>query len=184
MAAHGFALFPTPIGDCAVAWGDAGLVGVHLPAATAEALRAGIARRFVPAREAAPPAAVATAIGRIQALLEGAHDDLRSIALDFAGVADFDRRVYAAARRITPGETLSYGELAARIGEPGAARAVGRALGANRFAIVVPCHRVLAAGGRSGGFSAPGGVRTKLRLLEIERARFAAAPGLFDGPAA
>ena len=93
-----------------------------------------------------------------------------------AGVPDFHRRVYEAARRIGPGHTRTYGELAAELGEPGAARAVGQALGANPFAVIVPCHRVLAAGGRGGGFSAPGGVDTKLRLLEIERARIGHQP--------
>ncbi len=84
------------------------------------------------------------------------------------------------ARQIPPGETLTYGEVAARIGEPGAARAVGTALGQNPFPIVVPCHRVLAANGRTGGFSARGGVATKMRMLSIERARTGSAPTLFD----
>ena len=87
------------------------------------------------------------------------------------GVPDFDRRVYAEARSIAPGETRTYGEIAARLGDPGLSRAVGQALGRNPFVIVVPCHRVLAAGGKAGGFSAPGGVETKRRLLEIEGAR-------------
>ncbi len=183
MAATGFALFPTPIGTCGVAWSDAGVAGVQLPDSSAAATGAGMARRFAGARAAAPPPPVVAAIVRMQALLDGVRDDLTSVELDLAGLAEFDRRVYAAARGIAPGETLTYGELAARIGVPAAARAVGRSLGANRFAIVVPCHRVLAAGGRPGGFSAPGGVRTKLRLLEIERARFGSVPGLFDSPA-
>ena len=117
---------------------------------------------------------------RIVALLHGQRDDLTDLRLDMAGVPDFHRRVYDAARRIGPGHTRSYGELAAGLGEPGAARAVGQALGANPFAVIVPCHRVLAAGGRGGGFSAPGGVDTKLRLLEIERARIGSQPSLFD----
>jgi methylated-DNA-[protein]-cysteine S-methyltransferase len=103
-----------------------------------------------------------------------------SLRMNPAAVADFHRRVYEASPRIGPGRTCTYAELAQRLGEPGAARAVGQALGANPFAIIVPCHRVLAAGGRSGGFSAPGGVETKLRLLEIERARFGGQPSLFD----
>ena len=89
------------------------------------------------------------------------------------------RRVYAIARAIPPGATLTYGEVAGRLGEPHASRAVGQALGANPFPIVVPCHRVLAAGGKAGGFSAEGGIRTKLRLLQIEGAVFGGAPGLF-----
>ena len=92
----------------------------------------------------------------------------------------FNLRVYELARGILPGQTLTYGEVAARLGEPHAARAVGQALGTNPFPIIVPCHRVLAAGGKSGGFSAPGGARTKLRLLEIEGAPLGVGPGLFD----
>jgi methylated-DNA-[protein]-cysteine S-methyltransferase len=94
---------------------------------------------------------------------------------------EFDRRVYEVARGIAPGATLSYGEIAARLGERGLARDVGQALGRNPFPIIVPCHRVLAAGGKAGGFSANGGVTTKLRLLTIERARTSDAPTLFDG---
>jgi methylated-DNA-[protein]-cysteine S-methyltransferase len=93
----------------------------------------------------------------------------------------FNQRVYAAARRIRPGTTRTYGEVALELGEPHAARAVGQALGANPFPIIVPCHRVLAAGNKAGGFSAPGGTRTKLRMLEIERAPLGGTPGLFDG---
>ncbi len=116
-------------------------------------------------------------IGR---LLAGERTDLTRIALDMADVPEFHSAVYGVARTIPPGETLTYGEVAARLGDPGAARAVGQALGQNPFAIVVPCHRVLAANGRSGGFSAAGGVATKLRILSIERARTGGEPSLFD----
>ncbi|MBN8510842.1 MAG: MGMT family protein, partial [Burkholderiales bacterium] len=116
----------------------------------------------------------------IRALFEGRGDDLRDVGLDLDGIAPFEQRVYAAARTIGPGRTTTYGELAARLGDPTLARAVGQALARNRFAPVVPCHRVLAAGGRAGGFSAPGGLATKLRLLQIERARLGPDPGLFD----
>src|SRR5207253_5626638 len=94
--------------------------------------------------------------------------DLSELELDMDAVPPFQRRVYEQARRITPGTTLSYGELAAQLGSPGSARAVGQALGRNPFPIVVPCHRVLAAGGKVGGFTANGGITTKLRLLSIE----------------
>src|SRR6516164_1571350 len=110
--------------------------------------------------------------------------DLSAAALDMDGVAEFDRRVYEVARSIAPGATLSYGEIAARLGERGLARDVGQALGRNPFPLIVPCHRVLAAGGKAGGFSANGGVTTKLRLLTIERARTSDAPTLFDGDGA
>ena len=108
---------------------------------------------------------------RIVALFEGARDDLRDLPLDTRSVPPFHLEVYEATRRIAPGETCTYGEIAKAIGSPGAARAVGGALGKNPFPIVVPCHRVLAAGGKSGGFSAPGGVDTKWRMLALEGAK-------------
>ena len=129
-------------------------------------------------------AEVRRAIDAIVALLEGHPTEpvtLTNLVLDMEGVPPFHQRVYELARAIPPGETLTYGELASLMGEPGAARAVGQALGKNPFAPVVPCHRVLAAQGRPGGFSAPGGIDTKLRMLLIERARFN-GPGLFDTP--
>jgi methylated-DNA-[protein]-cysteine S-methyltransferase len=113
---------------------------------------------------------VRRAIEAMGALLRGEARDLSAIALDMERVPAFHRRVYEAARAIAPGRTLTYGEIAQRIGAPGSARAVGQALGRNPFAIVVPCHRVLAAGGKAGGFSAGGGVSTKLRMLAIEGA--------------
>lgn len=178
--AQGFCLFDTAIGPCAVAWGESVLAGVQLPETSAERLRNRMQRSFPGADEAVPPAFVRAAIARIQALLQGAQDTLEDLPLDMEGVPEFNRRVYAVARAIPPGRTLTYGEVAHRLGEPGAARAVGQALGHNPFAPVVPCHRVLAAGGRSGGFSAEGGAATKLKMLEIERAQFGPAPGLFD----
>lgn len=174
------ALFDTPIGACGLAWGPAGILGLMLPAATAQRTLAALQRRHAGAIERAPTAEMRQGMDRIVALLNGGSDDLADLPLDMTGVPDFHRRVYAAARHIGPGHTRTYGELAETLGEPGAARAVGQALGANPFAIVVPCHRVLAAGGRGGGFSAPGGVDTKLRLLEIERARIGSQPSLFD----
>lgn len=181
--ALGFHLFPTAIGQCALAWGTQGLVAVQLPEANAQRTRARLLRRYPTAPEApeavVPPDA-AEAIRRITALLAGVHDDLADLPLDMRGVPPFHQRVYAVARAIAPGRVLTYGDVAARLGEPGAARAVGQALGHNPFAPVVPCHRVLAAGGRSGGFSADGGVATKLRMLQIEGAQIGGAPGLFD----
>ena len=120
------------------------------------------------------------AIESVVALLDGAAIDLAAVTLDMAGVHEFDRRVYEVARTILPGATSSYGEIAARLGAAGEARAVGQALGQNPFPIVVPCHRVLAAGGKVGGFSANGGIATKLRLLSIERARTSSEPMLFE----
>lgn len=176
----GFALFDTPLGACALVWSALGLIGVALPEAGPAATRASVKRRFRAAQELAPPAPVRQAIERVRALLNGARDDLQDIALDLRGLPEFHTRVYAVARRIPPGATRSYGEIARELGEPHAARAVGQALGANPIPIIVPCHRVLAAGHRPGGFSAPGGTRTKLRLLEIEGAPLGGTPGLFD----
>jgi methylated-DNA-[protein]-cysteine S-methyltransferase len=136
------------------------------------------------AQEGVPPARVRDAIDAIVALLRGEPANLSGIGLDMARVADFHRRVYDAARAIPPGVTRTYGELAAQLGEPGAARAVGQALGRNPFAIVVPCHRVVAANGRMGGFSAAGGVGTKRRLLAIEAAPTETQGALFDGDGA
>jgi len=173
----GFALFETAIGRCAISWGDAGISGVHLPEASVSATRLRMLARHPELREVSPPPVVQRAIDRIITLLRGEGTDLGQIALDMRLVPAFHRRVYELARTIPPGKTLSYGEVAARVGSPGAARAVGQALGRNPFAIVVPCHRVLAAGGKPGGFSANGGVDTKLELLRIEQSQ----RSLFDG---
>ena len=168
MTAFGFTLFDTAIGRCGVAWGERGIVGVQLPEAGEAETRERMLHRFPTAAESAPPPAVQHALDRIVALLEGGRSDLSTIALDMDGVPPFHRRVYETARAIPPGATLSYGEIAARLGARGAARAVGQALGHNPFPIVVPCHRVLAAGGKIGGFSAHGGAATKRRMLAIE----------------
>jgi methylated-DNA-[protein]-cysteine S-methyltransferase len=184
MTAHGFALFDTAIGRCGISWGGRGVLGVQLPEAREIETRARLLRRFPGAREASPPPDVRRAVDGIVALLRGEASDLSAVALDMDRVPPFHRRVYEVARTIPPGATLSYGDVAARLGEPGAARAVGQALGRNPFAIVVPCHRVLAAGGRVGGFSATGGVTTKLRLLAIEGARANGTLPLFDADGA
>jgi methylated-DNA-[protein]-cysteine S-methyltransferase len=179
MPTHAFTLFDTPIGRCAVAWNARGIAGVQLPEARDARTRARLVERFPGAREETPPDEVARAVDGVSALLRGERLDLSDVPLDLDGVPPFYRRVYETARGIPPGSTLTYGELAERLGKPGAARAVGQALGKNPFALVVPCHRVLAAGGRVGGFSAAGGITTKLRLLAIEGAHGAA--GLFAG---
>jgi methylated-DNA-[protein]-cysteine S-methyltransferase len=163
-----FTLFDTAIGACGVVWGERGLIGVHLPDANPARTRAGLARRFADAEPAPPPSDVQQAIDGIAALLRGEKRDLREIALDFEGLPAFNRRVYELARTIPPGSTMTYGDIARRLSAPGTARAVGQALGQNPWPIVVPCHRVLAADGGMGGFSAPGGVSTKRRMLEIE----------------
>ena len=180
MTALGFCVFETAIGHCGIAWGEQALAGVQLPRSDAEATRMTMRRRFPEAPEAVPPPAVQAIVERIRALLDGRHDALLDVALDMAEVPAFNQRVYEITRAIPPGRTLTYGEVAARIGDPGAARAVGQALGHNPFAPVVPCHRVLAAHTGAGGFSAEGGVATKLRMLQIEKAQLGSEPGLFD----
>jgi methylated-DNA-[protein]-cysteine S-methyltransferase len=173
-----FTLFDTAIGRCAMAWSVRGIVGIELPGRDDGAMRARLLRRHPGAREAAPPADVSRAIDGIVALVAGEPHDLADVVLDLSGVPEFNRRVYAVARTIKPGATLTYGAIAAQLGEPDA-RGVGEAMGQNPCPIIVPCHRVVAAGGKTGGFSAPGGAATKRRLLAIEGAS-AEAPTLFD----
>lgn len=180
-AASGYALFPTAIGHCGMAWQGALLVGVQLPEDSGEAqTRARMQRRFPQLAECTMPPPVAAWAARVAALLQGAHDDLCDVPLALDTMPPFNARVYELARRIPPGKTMTYGEMAAALGEPGAARAVGQALGHNPFAPVVPCHRILAANGRPGGFSAGGGALTKLRMLQIEGACPGGTPSLFD----
>ncbi len=171
MQAAGFALFDTAIGACGIAWGPRGIVGVQLPEAGAEGTRARMRQRFAALTETSPPADVQHAATQIRALFDGQPLDLAGIVLDLDGLSDLQRRVYAIARRIPPGCTRTYGDIAAELGDKGLARAVGQTLGHNPFAPVVPCHRVLAAGGKTGGFSAHGGAVSKLRMLAIEGAR-------------
>jgi methylated-DNA-[protein]-cysteine S-methyltransferase len=169
MTAVGVTLFDTALGRCGIAWGGRGIVGVQLPE-PAGAERARLLRRFPDAVETSPPPEVQRAIAGIEGLLRGESPDLGTIDLDMGAVAEFDRCVYEVTRRISRGATRTYGEIAAELGDLGAARAVGQALGRNPFPVIVPCHRVLAAAGRPGGFSAFGGVTTKLRMLAIEGA--------------
>jgi methylated-DNA-[protein]-cysteine S-methyltransferase len=166
----GFHLFDTAIGPCALAWSAGGIWGAWLPEQPGESLRARVARRCPQAEECEPPPTIAQVARRIGELLQGRQDDLLDVGLDLERIPEFHRRVYALARAIPPGRTRSYGELAQDLGDLSLARAVGQALGRNPYPILVPCHRILAAGRQAGGFSAPGGVRTKHRLLEIEGA--------------
>jgi methylated-DNA-[protein]-cysteine S-methyltransferase len=186
MTTPAFTLFDTPIGRCGIAWGARGIVGLQLPESGERATRLRMQKRFPGAREeGASPASIKRAVAAIGKLLDGKTVDLSTIYLDMEGVPPFHRQVYEAARAVAPGTTLTYGEIATRIGAPGAARAVGQALGKNPFPIVVPCHRVLAAGGKMGGFTATGGVNTKARMLALEGvvATPEPQPALFDGNA-
>jgi methylated-DNA-[protein]-cysteine S-methyltransferase len=176
----GFALFETPIGLCGIAWNARGIIGLQLPEATADRMRARLRRRWAGATESVPPADVQRAIDRVLALLQGEAIDLGGIALDLEAAPDFHRKVYEVARTIPPGQTMTYGEIAKRLGAPHESREVGQALGRNPVAIIVPCHRVLGADGKMGGFSANGGVATKRRILEIEGASAVGAGPLFE----
>ena len=177
---HSFALFATALGACAVAWSEVGVTGVWLPEDDAERLRRRVRQRATGALETTPQDRMADVVHGLTRLLAGVHVDLRGVALDDGDVDRFDRRVYAVTREIGPGRVLTYGEVAARVGADASARAVGSSLARNAMPLLVPCHRVVASGGGLGGFSAPGGLTTKRRLLAIEDARVAGPPGLFD----
>lgn len=174
-----YTLFDTPIGVCGLAWNDRGVVGVQLPEDDASRTRSRIAKRFPGISEASPPADIQAIIADVIALLKGEARDLSTVPLDMEGVPELHRRVYEIALGIPPGRVLTYGEIASRLGIDNA-RLIGQALGKNPFAIIVPCHRVVAAGGKLGGFSANGGSQTKRRLLAIEGARRDEGPTLFD----
>ncbi len=167
-----FVLFDTALGTMALAWCGDVTSQVRLPEADAGLTRQRLLQRVPGAQELAAgeaaPVWVQTAIQAMQAHLQGQPHDLRDVPLELASVGPFEQRVYAAARALDPGQTCTYGELARAIEDPSALRAVGQALGHNPWPLVVPCHRVLAAGGKLGGFSAPGGADTKRRMLALE----------------
>lgn len=178
MGDGGHALFNTAIGVCGIAWGPLGVLAVQLPEADAPSTRERLLKGLPPLPEQDPPASVRAAIEGVQAVLEGrSRSDLCEITLDMTRLTPFQREVYTFVRAIPPGQTRTYGEVAQALGGPDLARAVGQAMDQNPFAPVVPCHRVLAAGNKPGGFSAGGGARTKLRMLMIEGAL---ERGLFD----
>ena len=175
-----YTLVPTAIGWAGLAWSAQGLVGCCLPERDPDVVRKSFARRFADAAEAPPPPDIARLSEEIAALMSGGKPDLKDAVLDLSRTPAFEAKVYGIARGIPPGETLTYGEIAVQLGDKLLARDVGAALGRNPWPIVVPCHRVTAAGGKLGGFSARGGQSTKLRLLAIEGAAVAAQPSLFE----
>lgn len=170
MSTNGLHLFTTALGHCGIAWGALGIVGLQLPEGSAQATTRRLQKRFPDLAVAAPASEVHETIEAIIALLDGGNPDLGFVSLDLRAVPDFHQRVYAIARAIPRGQTLTYGDIARQLGDVALSRAVGQALGANPFPIVIPCHRVLGAQG-NGGFSAHGGVETKLRMLAIEEAQ-------------
>jgi methylated-DNA-[protein]-cysteine S-methyltransferase len=180
-----FAIGTTAFGPFGVVWNERGIVRTWLHARTDGAARAAILRAFPYGQPAAPAPAIADAIDGVACLLDGEPVDLTWVELDMGNIPVFDRRVYEVSRAIPPGSTMTYGAIAAVLGEePMRARDVGQALAGNPFAPIVPCHRVVGARGRLGGYSAPGGASTKRRLLELEGAEIVATnlrqPGLFD----
>ena len=174
-----FTLFPTALGTCGIAWRGEVIVATRLPDAHPDRTARALAAR-IGAVEAAPPPPIRSAIAGMTALLDGEGTDLTALPCDFSGCDTLAAAVYAEARSIQAGRTSTYGEIAGRLGDKALARQVGQALGRNPLPIVVPCHRVLGAGGTLTGFSAAGGVATKLRMLAIEGASIGAAPTLFD----
>lgn len=172
-----YCLFETALGACGIAWrtpADSGslpvVTAVQLPEATPEATESRIARKAGSNQRSAPPPEISAIIAKIRKHLQGEVQDFRSVALDLENVDPFFREIYAAARQIPPGQTRTYGEIAKAVGQPAAAQEVGQAMAKNPVPIIVPCHRVAAAGGKLGGFSAPGGPATKAKLLAIEGA--------------
>jgi methylated-DNA-[protein]-cysteine S-methyltransferase len=173
-----YTLFDTALGRCGIAWRDGSVIGFALPGGDDDATLARLARRHR-AEPGNPPPFVVTAMNAVRQLLTGTQVDLTDIPVSL-DVSDFERAVYEALRRVPPGETVTYGALAERVGSPGAAQAVGMAMGRNPIPVIIPCHRVLAGSGKTGGFSAPGGVVTKFRILEIEQAGRREEGLLFD----
>jgi methylated-DNA-[protein]-cysteine S-methyltransferase len=180
MAGRGYSIFDTTIGRCGIAWGDHGVLSVQLAEAREIETRRRMLRQYPDARELRPPLNVEFAVDGIVALLRGQPADFSDVTLDLNGVSPFDRRVYEFARAIPRGETLTFAEFARRLGASGAAHAVGQAIGRNPFAIIVPCHRVLAAAGETDGTCMNGGVISKRRLLSLEGALAKGGPTLFD----
>ncbi len=165
-----YCLFDTAFGLCGIAWSQRGLTHVQLPEADVAATRARLEKSG--ARESEPPPAVEAALALLRAYFDGAETDFSEIVVALpADTSDERQHIYDATRRLRWGETASYGEIGRRVGMPRGAQAVGQAMAANPLPIVIPCHRVLAAGDRLGGFSAYGGVLTKEKLLVLERAR-------------
>jgi len=162
-------IFETKAGSCGIAWNDAGITRFQLPTASAVATERLLRRRIPDAEPAAPPRDVIEAVAAVQRYFEGQETDFSGFRLDLGEQDAFFRQIYAAARRVRWGETTTYGALAKQLGAgPEVARDVGQAMARNPIALIIPCHRVLAAGGKVGGFSAPGGSAAKVRMLALE----------------
>ncbi len=167
--AHRYLIFETAGGLCAIAWNSAGITRFQLPAGSAQATERNLLRRLSGAEPGAPPPQVQEVVVAVERYFRGEEIDFSGVQLALDGHQEFFNRVYAAARRIPWGQTTTYGALAREVGAgPAAARDVGQAMAKNPIPLIIPCHRVLAAGGKVGGFSAPGGSAAKVRMLDIE----------------
>jgi len=178
-----YCLFETPLGSCGIAWSQPvssrtspAVTLLQLPEATREMTESRIARNAGARKSSAPPPQIVEMIKKVRRHLQGYLQDFRDVTLGLDGAGPFARLVYQAARQIPAGQTRTYGELAKAVSQPAAARAVGQALARNPIGLIIPCHRVLAAGGKPGGFSAHGGRSTKARMLAIEGVTFGPPP--------
>ncbi|MCB1494628.1 MAG: methylated-DNA--[protein]-cysteine S-methyltransferase [Bauldia sp.] len=166
-----YAFFDTAFGPCGIAWNGTAVTAMHLPEADRSAAEARMARAGAAAGDGGVPAEIARVIADLRRYFDGEEVDFSAVALDLSEASDALRQVYEETRRVGWGHTVTYGEIARRIGSPAAARFVGRAMAMNPVPIIVPCHRVLASGDKLGGFSAFGGTVQKERLLVLERTR-------------
>lgn len=177
MASEFFYDFETTFGWGALVGRDAVLVGVAFPQHDRAAMQAGIARSFGAAERATPPEWMAVLAAQVQKLFANGRADFAGAPIDMSAIDPFDRDVLALTRKIQPGETRTYGDIAKKLGDVSLSRRVGQSLGRNPFPVIIPCHRVVGADGAMTGFSAPGGAESKRALLKIEGAL---APELFD----
>ncbi|MGO4134826.1 methylated-DNA--[protein]-cysteine S-methyltransferase [Rhizobium brockwellii] len=174
---HHYLIFETAGGFCGIAWSDAGITRFQLPTKSAETTERLLLRRLPGAEPGAPTPVVLETVAAVKRYFQGEETDFSGVELDLAGQDSFFRDIYAAARRVGWGHTTTYGALAKELGVgPEAARDVGQAMAKNPVALIIPCHRVLAAGGKIGGFSAPGGSSSKARMLELEGVNLAPPP--------
>lgn len=176
-SAQHYSVFETAGGYCGIAWNDVGITRFQLPTRSLEATERNLLRRLPEAVPGTPSAEITEAIAAVKRYFAGEEVDFSGFALDLSGQDDFFRQIYDAARQVGWGRTTTYGTLAKQLGAgPEAARDVGQAMAKNPVALLIPCHRVLAAGGKVGGFSAPGGSAAKVRMLELEGVHVAPPP--------
>ena len=174
MTTQHYQLFETEAGFCGIAWNEVGITRFHLPASDLAAIERSMQRRAPDALPGTPPAHVAATIEAAKRYFTGERVDFSDVKIDLGGADELFRSIYAATRELGYGETSTYGTLAKKLGHgPEVAKDVGQAMAKNPVPLIIPCHRVLAAGGKPGGFSAPGGVTTKMRMLDMEGVRVA-----------